>query len=90
MKIVRPDGTVIVTDSYTPVLQVSMPDCSAFVVNAIFGEATGIEEVMPQAPDSKVYELYDISGRRSVGKRPAGVYIQRTVDGKTRKVLIAR
>ena len=90
MKIVRPDGTVIVADSYTPVLQVSMPDCLAFVVNAIFGEATGIEEVMPQAPDSKVYELYDISGRRSVGKRSAGVYIQRTVDGKTRKVLIAR
>ena len=77
-------------------LSMTMPTASQVVIIPVIGVASGIAEIVnddavtsgASAVDTNRCDVYDISGRKTSGSRPAGIYLRRGTDGKVQKVIL--
>ena len=87
------DGTTVTNTISQPVYTFSMPACRSIAIEALIGEASGIEEIIsPASADwqSRPYAVYDLRGRHvgtTVNGLPQGIYIVRQ-GSHSRKIAI--
>lgn len=75
------------TNYTTEDLSIKMPNASTTITPTV-EIATGIDIVETSSTANNSSALYDVQGRISTGARKSGVYISRTANGKTKKIII--
>lgn len=77
----------------TKTLDYVFPETSSVTIIPVYEQSSGIEEINSEATDTDasahtIESIYDISGRKSVGARHAGIYIQRKNGQQPHKIIM--